>query len=81
MSLPGIFIYGDLVSDLFFNYEHPAYDKLFVSRRDKDPPTREQIEAAIREDAKEFATLYMQSSGESVEDLSEALATDFMRRL
>jgi hypothetical protein len=67
-----------LLSDLFFNYEHPAYDKLYVS---EDDVTAEQVDAAIRDDAKEFATLYMRDSGVSVEDAAEALAADFMRRV
>lgn len=75
MSLPSIIVSGDQLSDLFFNYDHPEYDKLFGNDGD---PTQEQIEGAIRADAKEFASCYMRDFDENVAD---ALAADFLKRL
>lgn len=63
------------ISDLFFNYQHDAYDKVFSSRP-KDPPTSEEIEEAIKQDANEFAELFPEFGKDA-----EWYATDFLRRL
>lgn len=43
------------LSDLFFNHEHPEYDRLF---KEKKPPTRDQMEDALLKDANEFSNQF-----------------------
>lgn len=65
------------LSDLFFNYEHPAWDELY--EEGGQTPSSEAIEAAILEDAREFVSVL----GAVVEpdDLAKALAKDFLKRV
>lgn len=58
------------MSDLFFNHEHPEYDALFTG---KDNVPREDMEEAIKKDAKAFANSF---GGDA-----EWYAADFMKRL
>lgn len=73
------------VSDLFFNYEHPAWDKA----RKGEPsnladflglPVTETELAGLREDVKDFTgTLSILLGGVEVDH--EALIEDFLKRL
>lgn len=70
------------VSDLFFNHEHPRYDALLAEHNRKKQPTSpeyDDVEAALRQDAAEFATLVNDAFG--IELDAEALAADCHRRI
>lgn len=61
------------LSDLFFNHEHPEYDRMFTN---DDLPSRAETEEALRKDADEFAENFPEF-GKSGEWYTE----DFFRRL
>ena len=64
-----------VVSDLFFNHTHDSYDGL-----DFKEATRDDMEAAILADAKEFVEAYgaINAIGEYS---AEEFAADFLERL
>ena len=69
-----------ILSDLFFNHEHPNRDALFANYRgQKDSPTTEQVYGAALRDANEFHAYYSQII--AIEFSPDDLADDFMRRI
>lgn len=73
-------------SDLFFNYEHTAYESLMRKQRggrgkddDKPAPSEEEIRAALLKDAVEFSDTFRNATG--IELDREALVADFLKRL
>lgn len=88
-KLPTVTISGDLLSDLFFNHEHLAYDTLYAiaKGRDNTSPTADEVAAAIREDARQFVSNYLvgdvlsEYRAETIDRIGEALAADFIRRV
>lgn len=77
MSLPDLLISGPRLSDVFFNYEHPEYDKLFAGDH-REAIGGDAIEKAIRLDASEFCLTVGEKDNQ---ELAGALTADFMRRL
>ena len=74
------------VSDLFFNFEHQAYDALMRARqpdakgrRRVEAASPDEIEAALRADAAEFAVLVEDAFGINLD--TDALAADCQRRI
>jgi hypothetical protein len=67
------------LSDLFFNHQHPHFDAVCESAHNaKAVPSREDMDAAIREDAAEFCENYPAiTDGWTADDF----ARDFMDRL
>ena len=67
------------ISDLFFNYDHPEYSKLYAPKgKADDGPTYDEVLEAITKDADEFATCY--PADWHKEDMVAWLVKDFMRR-
>lgn len=67
------------VSDVFFNYDHPAYASLYgQSRKAEETPTDAEVRAAIRADAIEFASCY--PSDMPKDEMVGWLVNNFMRR-
>lgn len=75
---------GAYLSDLFFNFEHPAFDRLSHERHEADESfTAEEAMTALREDAQGMI-MCTDANRESVDykaDLATAFAEDFLRRL
>ena len=68
------------VSDLFFNYSHDEYDKLYQSLQDSDPaPTDDQIKASLLDDAQMFLNCLDQIV--TVGITTDELIADFMARV
>jgi hypothetical protein len=67
---------GGQLSDLFFNYEHPARDRLYTAGKQQEIDPGE-LHAAIVDDAKEFLTVL----GIDSADFAAELAADFERRV
>lgn len=74
MKTYGIPLTGGQISDLFFNYEHPEYDKLTAEA------TEDESRAAIVADAKAFCEFYIPTDFAD-EINAETLADDFLERL
>jgi len=74
---------GGLLSDLYFNHEHPAYDAAYAAHQGADDggPTGEEIERAALADAAEFVALYIQGDAADPAAAARALADDFLHRL
>jgi hypothetical protein len=68
-----ITISGVLLSDLFFNHDHPHLDAMCDECGDDESPDHTRIFEAVAKDAKEFANTY---GGDA-----ELYAEDYMRRL
>lgn len=62
------------LSDLFFNFEHPEYEKVYSIADGKRAVDPAEIEIAILADAKEFCSIVGI-------DLADALAADFLARV
>lgn len=72
------------MSDLFFNYEHPAYDRVMSGRSEYDAPTDEEIQAALLEDARDFCSTFFEGQPDELraaDESPEAFVKDFLRRL
>jgi hypothetical protein len=73
-----------VLSDLFFNHEHPNYDGLFDSTNEDCEITREEMEEAVRQDAKDFFDNYgdvCETFAPGVFSCPEDLVIDFFNRL
>lgn len=71
-----LYITDDQFSDLFFNYDHPEYDKIDSTIDDKNKEYSDKLYAAIVKDAKSFLkTVNLH------EVYAEYLANDFFKRL
>jgi hypothetical protein len=66
------------MSDLFFNHDLSAWDELYA-KENKDPPSPEQQEAAIKECAESFVDCL--DAGKDRAALVAWLVEDFFRRL
>lgn len=67
---------GAQLSDLFFNYEHPARDAVYVGyANQKDAPTADELTEAALSDAKAFIELYQ------IPVTPATLADDFLSRV
>jgi hypothetical protein len=64
------------ISDLFFNYEHPAYDG---AHKDGASPSDEDLYAAAYVDAQDFAGTFENATGISLSP--GLLAADFIGRI
>lgn len=62
-----------MLSDLFFNHQNANYAALFAPKDAN--PSREEMEEAINEDAKDFAEILSNQVD------AAALAADFLKRL
>lgn len=78
MGLPSLIISGEQLSDIYFNFEHPARDDLF-SRTEQDVSEADEA-AANMADAMDFA-LILGFRGEDQEALAKALVADFLARI
>ena len=68
------------LSDLFFNYDHPARNKLYENRTPNRPIDSDELYTAILDDAKEFvATLGI--VGNEATQLALDLANAFESRV
>lgn len=72
------------ISDLFFNYDHPARDRLYDERSAAEKkagqslPGIAEYRAAILSDATDFAKTFQLATGQTIDP--EALADDFLDR-
>lgn len=69
-----------ILSDLFFNHEHPAYEKLMGGNDKEICPSEGEIYAAVAEDVKEFLVCYGAIIACEV-PCGNDLTRDFMARL
>mgnify|MGYP001473577413 CR=1 FL=1 len=69
-----------ILSDLFFNYQHTAFDTLYLEN-DGDEVTQEQIKEAITEDADAFYEAYTDICNCHGCNTGEELADNFLQRL
>lgn len=83
-GVQGIRFSPTTMSDLFFNYEHPAYSRVMSGQTEYDAATDEEISTAILADARDFCSTFFGTT--DIDDLPkylspEAFAKDFLRRL
>lgn len=69
---------GTQLSDLFFNFEHPARDRLYTGKTDELDPVA--LRAAIVSDAMEFLAV-LNIPQDDREQFAEELADDFQHRV
>ncbi len=93
MSLRSINVHLDItrLSDLFFNFEHPEYDR--VMQQEPEPTKRrgsavielhpsidhDELAESVLKDAMEFAGILGFDGAEQM-DIAAAVATDFLHR-